>query len=120
MYETVGGEGAENAVVVVPPRRGAVPDKNAEGAWSQRNLHLERIGKIGRRDWLKESGYRQQARVENAFFRWKRVLGDRLRSKHFETQRRETMIGCGVLNRMFELGKARSLAARGRSAFPPE
>ncbi len=108
VYDRVGGRGAEGLEVVVPPRRPAVPDKDAEGAWSQRNSHLERIEEIGRRAWLKESGYWQQARAENAVFRWKRILGDRLRSKHFETQRREAMIGCGILNRMFELGKARS------------
>jgi len=89
---------------------GAVPAKNAEGGWLQRNSHLERIEEIGRRAWLKESGYRQQARAENAFFRSKSMLGDRLRSKHFEAQRREAMIGCGVLNRMFELGKPRCQA----------
>ncbi len=110
VYDQVAGGGTKDVVVVVPPRRCAAPDKNAEGAWSQRNSHLERIEEIGRRAWLKESGYRQQARAENTFFRWKRILGDRLRSKHFETQRREAMIGCGVLNRMFELGKARSQA----------
>ncbi len=97
-------------MIVVPPRRSAVPDKNVGGAWSQRSTHLERIEEIGRRAWLKESGYRQQARAENAFFRWKSMLGDRLRSKHFEAQRREAMIGCGVLNKMFELGKPRSQA----------
>ncbi len=110
VYDKVAGGGTKGVVVVVPPRRGAVPDKNAEGGWLQRNSHLERIEEIGRRAWLKESGYRQQARAENAFFRWKSMLGDRLRSKHFEAQRREAMIGCGVLNRMFELGKPRCQA----------
>jgi hypothetical protein len=110
VYDTVAGGGTEGVVVVVPPRRSAVPDKNAEGAWSQRNSYLERIEEIGRRAWLKESGYRQQARAENAFFRWKWMFGDRLRSKHLGAQSREAMIGCGVLNRMFELGKPRSQA----------
>ncbi len=110
VYDQVAGGGTKDVVVVVPPRRCAAPDNNAEGAWSQRNSHLERIEEIGRRAWLKESGYRQQARAENAFFRWKGMLGDRVRSKHVEAQRREAMIGCGILNRMFELGKARSQA----------
>ncbi len=48
--------------------------------------------------------------MENAFFRWKRMFGDRLRSKHLEAQRREAMIGCEVLNRMLELGKPKSQA----------
>ncbi len=120
VYDQVASGGTEDVVIVVPPRRSAVPDKNVGGAWSQRSTHLERIEEIGRRAWLKESGYRQQARAENAFFRWKRILGDRLRSKHFETQRREAMIGCGVLNRMFELGKARSQAMCARASLGKE
>ena len=95
---------------MVPPRRAATPDKRAEGVWSQRNTHLERIKEIGRQAWLKESGYRQQARAENTFFRWKWTLSERLRAKQLETQRREAMIGCGALNRMFELGKPESYA----------
>ena len=62
VYDQVAGGGTEDVVVVVAPRRCAAPDKNAEGAWSQRNSDLERIREIGRRAWLKESGYRQQAR----------------------------------------------------------
>ena len=37
-----------------------------DGPWAQREAALQRIRKIGRREWQKESGYRQQARVENS------------------------------------------------------
>ncbi len=37
IYDKVTGGGTDDVVVVVPPRRCAAPDKNAEGAWSQRN-----------------------------------------------------------------------------------
>ena len=47
--DTLAGSGTEDVVVVVPPRRSAVPKKNAEGAWLQRNSQLERIEEIGRR-----------------------------------------------------------------------
>ncbi len=43
VYDTVAGGGTADVVVVVPPRRSAVPDKNVGGAWSQRSTHLERI-----------------------------------------------------------------------------
>lgn len=52
LYDPVAGGGTADVVVVVPPRRSAVPDKNVGGAWSQRSTHLERIEKIGRRAWL--------------------------------------------------------------------
>ena len=71
---------------------------------------LQRIRKIGRREWQKESGYRQQARVENAFFRYKSVLGGGLKARHGKAQRREVAIGCHILNRMAELGRPKSCA----------
>ena len=43
---------------------------------------LRGFRQIGRREWQKESGYRQQARVENSFFRYKSVLGGGLKARH--------------------------------------
>ena len=36
---------------------------------------------LGRREWQKASGYGRQARVENAFFRYKSIIGDGLRAR---------------------------------------
>ena len=60
--------------------------------------------------WQKESGYREQARVENRFFRYKSVLGGRLRARNSKAQTRKVMIGCHLLNRMAEIGKPKSYA----------
>ncbi len=68
------------------------------------------IRKIGRREWQKESGYRQQARVENAFFRYKAVLGGSLKARNSNAQSREATIGCHILNRMAELCRPKSYA----------
>ena len=57
-----------------------------------------------------ESGAHQQARAENAMFRYKRVLGDRLRARMFDAQEREAMIGMLVINRMTELRMPESTA----------
>ncbi|MCP3985362.1 MAG: hypothetical protein GY723_13310 [bacterium] len=80
------------------------------GAWQQRNEALERIGQVGRRQWRKESGAHRQARAENAVYRYKRIIGDRLRAKRPEAQMREAMIAVSVLNRMTELGVPDSVA----------
>ena len=56
------------------------------------------------------SGYRQQARVENSFFRYKSVFGGDLKARHSKAQRREAAIGCHILNRMAELGRPSSYA----------
>ena len=53
---------------------------------------------------------RQQARVENSFFRYKSVLGGGLKARHGKAQRREVAIGCHILNRMTELGRPKSCA----------
>ena len=46
-------------------------------------------------------------------FRYKRILGDRLRSRTPEGQRIEAMIGVAVLNRITLLGMPESVAIRG-------
>ncbi len=69
-----------------------------------------RVKKIGRRRWKKETGYHRQARAENAFFRYKSIIGDRLRARHSKAQAVEAMIACNILNRMTELGRPASLA----------
>ena len=66
--------------------------------------------KIGRRRWKKESGYHRQGTVENAFFRYKTMLGDRLHARGLAAQKTEVAIGCKVLNRMLWLGRPKSVA----------
>jgi hypothetical protein len=68
------------------------------------------VKKVGRRQWKKESGYHQQARVENTFFRYKLIIGDRLRARHPKSQQAEAIIACNILNRMTELGRPESFA----------
>jgi hypothetical protein len=46
-------------------------------------------------------------------FRYKRIIGDRLRSRSSEGQRIEGLIGVNILNRMTVLGMPESVAIRG-------
>ena len=110
VYKAVGEAGGPGVEVVVPPRRPAAASPKATGPWEQRNQHIERIAEIGRQAWQKETGYRQQARVEGTFLRYIRILGGSLRAKEFEAQTREATVGCTVLNKMYALGKAQSSA----------
>jgi hypothetical protein len=68
------------------------------------------LQEIGRRQWKKESGYHQQARVENTFFRYKTIIGPRLRARHPESQQAEAVIACNILNRIIALGKPDSFS----------
>ena len=110
VYDQLSAAGTENVVIVIPPRRSAVSAGPTDGPWAQRDTALERIRQVGRREWQKESGYRQQARVENSFFRYKSVLGGGLKARHGKAQRREVAIECHILNRMAELGRPKSCA----------
>ena len=59
-----------------------------------RNRTIERVQEVGRRTWKKEEGYHQQARVENAFFRYKMIVGDRLRARTEVGRKVEARIAC--------------------------
>jgi len=113
VYELLGEVGAADIKIMIPPRRGAVPSEGAEGTWAQRNATLETIRKVGRQGWQRESCYRPQGAVENIFVRYKRTLGDSLRTRDYESQKREARIACNVLNRTAELGKPESQAIVG-------
>jgi IS5 family transposase len=101
--ETVAARGAR---IIIPPRKTAARSKRP----SARNHTVRRVKEVGRRQWKKESGYHQQARVENTFFRYKTIIGDRLRARHPRSQEAEAMIACNILNRMTALGRPESFA----------
>jgi len=102
-------DAAENrgACVVVPPVRNARVNKHSPQA---RNRSVNRIAKVGRQRWKTEIGYHRQGKVENTFFRYKSMIGDRLRSRDPDSQKTEVILGCNILNRMFEHGRPTSVA----------
>ncbi len=53
-----------------------------------------KVKETGRHRWKKESGYHRQARVENVFFRYKTIIGDRLRARHPKSREAEAIIAC--------------------------
>jgi hypothetical protein len=108
MYEALAAAGAADIRIVIPPKKTATVDSRATGPWRQRNDAIERIGAVGRRQWRKESGAHQQARAENGMYRYKRIIGDRLRAQHRESRKREAWIAVNVINRMSALGMPES------------
>jgi hypothetical protein len=103
IYDAAAARGAK---VIVPPRKTATRSKRP----TARDRTVRRVRKVGLCQWKKESGYHQQARVENTFFRYKSIIGDRLRARHPESQEAEALIACNILNRMAELGRPVSFA----------
>ena len=84
---------------VLEPRALAelVPDWQAQ--------HLQTIAEHGHIGWQRTSGYNWRALVEFGISRWKRVIGDGLRSRTDGRQRIEVAIAAHVLNRMLDLGR---------------
>jgi hypothetical protein len=97
------------AAVVVPPRSSAVPSDTADTAPTRRDQHLQCIAEHGRMGWQKASGYNHRALVEAAISRYKRVIGDTLRSRTDHRQATEVAIAVHALNRMLELGRPESV-----------
>src|SRR3954451_7483865 len=93
------------AAIIVPPRATAVPSRTAASEPTQRDRHLQLIAEHGRRAWQQASGYTKRARAETAISRFKRVIGDQLRSRTEERQATEMDVAVHVLNCMLELGR---------------
>ena len=55
--------------------------------------------------WQKASGYNQRVRVEAAIGRYKRVIGDGLRSRTDRRRATEVAVAVRTLNRMMALGR---------------
>ena len=106
IYDASAARGTE---VIIPPSKSATRSRQQRSRSSARDRTILRIKEVGRRQWKNESGYHQQARVENTFFRYKTIVGPRLRARHPESQEAEAVIACNILNRMTDLGMPESL-----------
>ncbi len=103
-YETATARGA---TVVVPPNRTARGSRRRPRSGA-RDRTIKKMKKVGRRRWKQEAGYHRQARVENAFFRYKSIIGRGLRARSPGGRVTEAVIACNVLNQMTELGRPES------------
>ena len=95
--------------ITIPPQRGAAllqhkENKAGSSKPSARDENIRRIKEMGRRRWKRETGYYRQSKVENTMFRYKTLLGDKLKARKLERQKGEAIIGCIALNRMITPG----------------
>ena len=104
VYQAV-AERDPDAAVIVPPRAGAVASASAATAPTQRDRHLQMIAERGRMAWQKARGYNPRAKVEASIGRYKRVIGDALRSRTGQTEATEVAIAAAALNRMLAFGR---------------
>jgi hypothetical protein len=59
--------------------------------------------------WQQRSGYTRRALVEASISRFKRVIGDALRSRTDRRRGTEVAIAVQALNRMLDLGRPKSV-----------
>jgi hypothetical protein len=105
VYEAAQGKGNGNRVkVLIPPGRGAHPSSIRSPALRERNRNVRSMRKLGRREWYASSGYSRRSLVENAVFRYKTLLGQRMGSRSLGSQRVEVKLACKILDRMTSLG----------------
>ena len=109
-YDTSGfyeAAGARGATVVVPPTSTAHVSRHGPRS-SARDHTILAVKEIGLRRWKQTSGYHGQARVENAFFRYKSIIGDSLRACSPAGRGTEVVLACNILNQMTGLGRPMS------------
>ena len=106
-YDTIGyyaAAGARGATGVVPPTSTANVSRHGPRS-SARDRTIVAVKEMGRRRWKKTSGYHRQARVENAFFRYKSIVGDSLRARSPAGQGTEAVLACHILNQITARGR---------------
>jgi hypothetical protein len=104
VYEKV-REHSPAADIVIPPDRNAVYSDNNNG---QRNRNILEIMLFGRMMWQRIRKYGKRNYSELAIQRYKRILGNTMQAREFVRQKQESIIGCGVLNKMTGLGMPKS------------
>jgi hypothetical protein len=86
-----------------------VPSQTAETAPAQRDQHLQLIAEHGRMGWQTASGYNRRALAEAAIGRFKRVIGNELRSRTGQRRATERNVAVVVLNRMLDFRRPKSV-----------
>src|SRR5580700_3492431 len=110
MERTIGTMSTVRSASVIPMRRSLCRHVRARCQASRqrptkRDRHLQLIAERGRMGWQRASGYNWRALVEADIGRYKRVIGDALRSRTEGRQTTEVAIAVASLNRMLELGR---------------
>ena len=103
-YETIDKRGA---IPLIPPQPNPThKQKQREAIKRPRDEVVWQVQQQGMAEWKKSSGYHRRSLVETAFYRYKQLLGDKLRARKFENQSKEALLGCHILNTMMLMNAA--------------
>jgi DDE family transposase len=94
----------DKITAIIPPQHNALISDGSKEEIKSRDDDIGRIQEIGRTQWKQEILYHKRSRVEVAMFRYKTIIGNKLKSRKDENQQTEARLGCSILNKMASLG----------------
>ncbi len=99
------------AIATIPPQPNSRHKPKAkEKIQRPRDYVVWDVQQQGRSQWKQQSGYHRRSLVENRFYRYKQLLGDKLVSRKLANQQVEAMIKCHILNKLTLTGMPLSVA----------
>ena len=102
MYEVAVGHSPKSAVIV-PPRSTVAQNASAETIPTRRHQHIHEMAGHDRMGRQKSTGYNLRSTVEASNGRYKRGIGNALRSQTDGTE--ATEIAAAAVNRMLSCGR---------------
>lgn len=100
---------------IIPPRENAIYQVDEDNVPTDhpRNRALDIIDEggmeVNRKGWKVQSGYHRRSKSENAFFRWKTVLGEKMYAREWENQKTEAAIKAALLNKFIQIATPKSV-----------
>lgn len=98
----------EDILQLMGLQKNAVSDIQGRAYMAQRDEDIAMIEQVGKEEWKVLSGYHRRSKAETFMFRYKTILGDRLRARKFENQQTEVRLGAKILNLMLQTAKPQS------------
>ena len=108
VYQTALNYMKPTGKIIIHPRSNAVISASKNAALRQRDQHVKEIQSKGIFEWRKTSGYDQQSKVGNAFYRYKTIIGDHLKSRREDSRLVESILAYNLLNQCRSMTKPQS------------
>jgi hypothetical protein len=93
-----------NIAAIIPPPRGTPISNGEKPEKKGRDDDIYIIKTTGRSQWKQQTGYHKRSLIEVAMFRYKTIIGNKLKSRKSANQQTEARLGCSILNQMTRLG----------------
>ena len=99
-HQTKHGNGLK-IKAAIPPNLGFRAEMPNDSNLRKDNI---RIIEQGRQRWQDYTDYGRRAKVENTMYRYKIIIGNKLKSRSIENQRIESKVAVNIINKMTSLG----------------